>query len=93
MKLAVAVAVLPAASVSLAVTVCGPSARVGVKDQAPELSAVVVPSAAPFSARATVLPASAVPARVGSEVTPSVADAPGAWARAAVTVSVCTRLM
>ena len=49
-RLSVAVPVLPARSVWVAVSVCAPSARpVGVKLQAPVLSAVVVPSVVPPS--------------------------------------------
>src|SRR5690606_10210333 len=55
--------VFPAASVAVADTVCAPSASAvaGVKVQAPEPSASVVPTTAPSMRTFTVAPGSAVP--------------------------------
>ena len=81
-----AVAVLPAASVSVAVSVWAPSARFcGVKIQCPALSAVAVPSAWPASLIATVAFGSPSPVTAGSSVMPSVADTPVSYSSAAVT--------
>ncbi|EAU68165.1 Pea-VEAacid family [Stigmatella aurantiaca DW4/3-1] len=59
--------VLPAASVAVARTVCGPSASgvVGVKLQLPLAFAVAVPTDVPSTMMLTVLPGSAVPLYVG----------------------------
>src|SRR5258708_10051767 len=66
-KASEALPVLPAASVSLATTVCVPAARpVGVYDQAPVASAVAVPAIAlPSAVKCTAAPASPVPLRAG----------------------------
>ncbi len=52
-KLSVAVPMLPSLAVWLAVSVCAPSARPGVKLQAPVPSAVAVPSVTPPSLMVT----------------------------------------
>ena len=62
--------VLPAASVTWAVTTCAPCERAvpGVKFQAPEPLATAVPAAVPSKKIVTVLSASAVPETTGVEV-------------------------
>jgi hypothetical protein len=66
---------LPATSVSLATTVCWPSARpVGVNDHLPEASAVAVwVTAVPSTVKWTVALGSAVPDSAATEVILSVA--------------------
>src|SRR3954451_20410894 len=82
-KLNVVVAVLPARSGWIALSVCAPSARpVGVKLQAPVPLAVAVPIAVPPSLMVTRVLASPNPVTVGPEVILPVDELPAPEARA-----------
>src|SRR6201987_2048139 len=79
------VPVLPAVSVSVATMVWLPSARVGVNDQWPLASAVVVPMTVLPSLKVTTALASPAPVRVASLVMRSLLDAPLSLFSASVT--------
>src|ERR1700751_2020291 len=79
------VPVLPAVSVSVATMVWLPSARVGVNDQWPLASAVVVPMTVLPSLKVTTALASPAPVRVASLVMRSLLDAPLSLLSASVT--------
>src|SRR5450759_2504503 len=79
--------VFPAASVSLATSVCAPLARpVGVYDHAPLALAMVVPSTLEPSLIVTTALASPVPLSAAFDVILSVDDEPVSLVRPAVTV-------
>ena len=76
-KLSVAVAVLPAGSVWLALSVWPPSANpIGVKLHAPVASAIAVPSVRPPSLIVTSVLACPTPVTAGFEVILSLAETP-----------------
>ena len=85
-KVREAVPVLPAASVSLATSVCAPLVRpAGVNDQAPLAFAVVVPRMVAPSLIVTVALASPAPLSVALEVMLSLEEEPVSLSNPAVT--------
>ena len=84
-KVSEAVPGLPARSVSLATSVWEPSVSVGVKLQAPELSAVVVPRVVLPSLIVTVALGSPPPLSAGLEVILSLDELPVSAISASVT--------
>src|SRR5450755_515836 len=84
-KVSEAEPVLPAVSVSLATTVCGPSDRLGVKLQVPPALAVAVPNVETPSLNVTTAVASPPPVRASFDVILSLEDDPVSDTRLSVT--------